>query len=502
MGDKTIAVMIFLFFGMFYFVSAKGYMQSSDSVFSLKTADALLSRGDFAITAAAQEKDYVFETAAGKKYSKYGIGLALLWLPIVAVAKLISVFAAVKVVSIMDFLVSFYNIGFGAGTCVLFFQVLRFYKVRNEVAVSVVLCLGLATMCWRYSVWELSEATQMFFLLLAVYGVLRNTAKSILTASGALSALVLLKVVYLVFIPLFFAYCLSRNRAEKKTRLKTLASLLAAPCVAVLLLCLLNQAQFGGTFETGYGREAFGFSFANMLGKTGYLLFSFDKGVFIYSPVLLAGTFGFYEFMKISRREAFFFISIIAAAVFLFASWHSAGGGWSWGPRFLVPFIPLWLLPVYFVFDKGKFARAVMVIVILISSFIQIIGVLQSDQEYHHIRSTLVASGGREVAEKMPPDLVGVALLLKHKLFAGDNLYRSGEFGIAGESVFDTSSAQYYKGLNLWYYYVARRFHKPFLRLVPFIFFPLVLVCLVKLFSRAKLLDASQERAHGTATVY
>ncbi|MFA6216190.1 MAG: hypothetical protein WDL87_00850 [Candidatus Omnitrophota bacterium] len=502
MGDKKILAVIFLFFGMVYFISAKGYMQSSDSVFSLKTADALFSRGTFAIEAAAHEKDYVFETVSGKKYSKYGIGLALVWLPIVAVAKALAIFTAVKDVSIMDFLISFYNIGFGAGTCVLLFLMLRLYKVRNEAAVSVVLCFGLATMCWRYSVWELSEATQMFFLLLAVYGVLRNTSRSIRAASGAWAALILLKVVYLAFFPLFLAYVFTRNRSGKKICLKTLAYFLLAPCVAVLLVCLLNQARFGNIFETGYGRDAFGFSFANILQKIGYLLFSFDKGVFIYSPVLLAATFGIYEFMKVSRRDALFFISIIAAAVLLFASWHSAGGGWSWGPRFLVPFIPLWLFPVYLVFEKGKFARAIMVILILASSFIQIISVLQSGQEYHHIRYTLAASGNQHLAKEMPADIIGTAILLKHKLFTGNNLYRSFEFGIASEDSFDTSSAQYYKELNLWYYYVARRFHKPFLRLVPFVFLPLVMVCLFKLFSRAKTLDALQERAHGTAAVY
>jgi len=477
-------------------------MQSSDSVFSLKTADALLSRGTFAIEAGEHEKDYVFETAAGRKYSKYGIGLALLWVPIAAVAKLLSFFTAVRDVSIMDFLASFYNIGFGAGACVLLFLILGFFKSGNEPALSVVLCLGLATLCWRYSVWELTEATQMFFLLLAVYGVLRNTGKSLLTASGALSALVLLKIVYLVFIPLFVGYCLSRNFREKEKRRKTFAYLLTAPVAAVLLLGLMNQARFGNIFETGYGREAFGFSCANIPGRIGNLLFSFDKGIFIYSPVLLAGTFGFHSFMKISRREAVFFISIITAAVFLFASWHSAGGGWAWGPRFLVPFIPLWLLPAYLVFDKGKFISAIMAVLILVSSFIQIIGVLQSDQEYHHIRYTLAASGSQEASLKMPSDIAGAALLLKHKLFAGDNLYRSSEFGIAGERVFDTSSAQYYKEFNLWYYYAARRFHKPFLRFLPFIFLPLVFVCLFRLFSRAKNLDALQGRDYGTAGVH
>ena len=82
--------MIFGLLVLIYSLTAKGYLAVPDSEFSLKTAKSIVERNSLTIDAEDFERGYVFHTDDGRIYSKYGIGLALLWIPYVLVGKLIA----------------------------------------------------------------------------------------------------------------------------------------------------------------------------------------------------------------------------------------------------------------------------------------------------------------------------------------------------------------------------------------------------------------------------
>ncbi|HXH40751.1 MAG TPA: hypothetical protein VNN08_19120, partial [Thermoanaerobaculia bacterium] len=77
------------------------------------------------------------------------------------------------------------------------------------------------------------------------------------------------------------------------------------------------------------------------------LLFDPSRGLFVFAPILLVALFALPRAWRGLPREAFLALVLVPAALILFYSgypnWH---GGWSVGPRYLVPAIPFLLFPL------------------------------------------------------------------------------------------------------------------------------------------------------------
>jgi hypothetical protein len=474
--ENKIAIMLFLVVGMVYFITAKGYITSSDGVFSLRTAYSMAVKGSLEIEDTADARGYMLKTPSGKVYSKYGIGLPILWFPFGIISRMISNAAGLKMISVMDFLVSFYNIFFGAGSVVIIFYLARYFKASCRDSVVMGLCLGLGTISWPFSIIDNSEATQMFFILLAVYSVVKSSSRNLVIGSLALSYLLLLKVYNVIYLPVFAFYVFFRTRNEGRAGLKKALTFMSILAAGIILLLFLNYIRFANFFETGYGKEAYQFSPTYILKHSLHFIFSPDDSMFIYSPLLLAGILGYIWFARLAKAETIFFLSLILLNVFTIAMWSQ------WGFRFLVPMVPLWLFPLFLFFNKGKIANILLACLVFLSVFIQLINVLEGMQEYRYIRKYAAPALIGEAAGKMPSYLAGAAIIMKHKLLKNDSIYKMSEFGIDSPAVIDNSNIAFFKGLNLWYRYLADRFNKPALNYIPVIFIPLIAVCLKRLF--------------------
>jgi|GEM_PF-1109861 len=95
-----------------------------------------------------------------------------------------------------------------------------------------------------------------------------------------------------------------------------------------------NLLRFGSVLKSGYGREGFSTPFFH--GAAG-LLFGTNKSLFLFAPVVIVLLFslrrmarseGFYTALALTNFLAFFVLS---------ALWDSWQGGWSWGPRLILP---------------------------------------------------------------------------------------------------------------------------------------------------------------------
>ncbi len=342
---NNISFLIFIFLSLTYFLTAKGYIEAGDTLFSLRTAKAIIENHSLSIKAADEEKRYYYKTADGKIYSQYGLGLAFLFIPFVIIGKILAISLNLPEERLISFILSFYNIFFGAGACVAIFYLIRFFKASNIISLTVALILGLTTMCWRYSVSDLSEVTQMFFLILAIYCILKNTSKSMLLGSFAYSFLILLKIVNITYLSFFILYIFFRNKQEKKFQIQYISYFIFSILISCILIFYLNFARFGNIFETGYA-DKLRFHLSG-IANTVKLIFSFEKGIFIYNPIILLGILGYAEFIKRYYRESILFSGIIVFNLCISAMWHWWLGGLCWGPRLLVPVIALWLFPIF-----------------------------------------------------------------------------------------------------------------------------------------------------------
>jgi hypothetical protein len=126
----------------------------------------------------------------------------------------------------------------------------------------------------------------------------------------------------------------------------------AGLAVPLIVLALYNRACFGSPWVLSSAREAypqyrelagrglFGFG-PPSLGIAVRSLLSPERGVLVFSPVLLFAIPGFYRWHRSGRRRPDFWLAICATVVFFvlmtgYPNWH---GGWSLGSRYLLPIL-------------------------------------------------------------------------------------------------------------------------------------------------------------------
>ncbi|MDX1524435.1 MAG: hypothetical protein R3264_22585, partial [Anaerolineae bacterium] len=107
-------------------------------------------------------------------------------------------------------------------------------------------------------------------------------------------------------------------------------------------LLYFNLVRYGSLSETGYSQELL--FRAPWVGGYGLLL-SPGRGLFLYAPLTILLFFGI---RPARRRLSFAYFWMIAALCLFYwlfyGSWFAWGGTWGWGPRFLLPILPLLML--------------------------------------------------------------------------------------------------------------------------------------------------------------
>ena len=134
----------------------------------------------------------------------------------------------------------------------------------------------------------------------------------------------------------------------------------------VLLLLAYNVAAFGSPFEMGYFHEdlnefrqvhsddnPLGLGRVN-LGLIPSLLWGEFRGLLVYAPILLLAVPG-WAVLAFQKRWGLLTVTVATCAT-VFAvnlSYPKWTGGWSTGPRFLLPMVPFAMLPVAVLLSVG-----------------------------------------------------------------------------------------------------------------------------------------------------
>ncbi|HQR47573.1 MAG TPA: hypothetical protein PK598_16370, partial [Thermoanaerobaculia bacterium] len=212
--------------------------------------------------------------------------------------------------------------------------------------------LGLATLLFTtlllpYSRLLFSEPLNALLVLLAA-SALAALARGGEAAVPLASVSALLFLNGAVFGPLAAAQVaagalLARRTSGPRAARRVLGLGTAALAAALLAWGLYNRARYGGALRFGYEGEGFGGPLA--LGLSG-LLVSIGRGLVIYSAPTVLALAGFLAFRKDPRWGPLkpvlvFYAAAAGAYLLLYAAWDSFEGGWCWGPRFLLPFVPV-----------------------------------------------------------------------------------------------------------------------------------------------------------------
>jgi len=223
----------------------------------------------------------------------------------------------------------------------------------------------------------------LYFLYKSFYGDSKGNLRKSFMFSGVLclNNAVFFLFYLLTVISASFYLCFYKKDKDTLKRL-ILDSLIILFFVAGLFL-LYNYARYGSFLQFGYIKE--GFTSPVVTGLYG-LLFSFGRGIIIYSPLTLPCVIFFIiSYRNFDFERSFVLgVAVLSFVIFLvvYGKWYSWEGGCCWGPRYLLSFIPVVHLIFPFLLSAARKAnRLTQILFVLMCLF----SISINGYEYVHV---------------------------------------------------------------------------------------------------------------------
>lgn len=276
-----------------------------------------------------------------------------------------------------------------AFTALLLYAFVRRW-VTPGAALVTMLAYGLATIAFPYSSQFYSHqlaASAMFAAFFLLWRTVVEGAKpGAAWLAGTLMGIALItEYVTVVFALLLLAWVVYQQR-----RLSTVLRVVAATIPWVLLSAAYNMAAFESPLPVGYAHttnftEVHSQGFMGLTAPTWATLygitFSPYRGLFFLSPFLLLAGYGFWLMWKAHLRSVVVLLAAMCVSLLLYnASYVMWSGGFSIGPRHLVPMLPFLCIPVAWVLQRSrtdvylKVLSAALIAVSVLSVWIQSLG--------------------------------------------------------------------------------------------------------------------------------
>ncbi|HEX6216073.1 MAG TPA: hypothetical protein VFZ38_14670 [Vicinamibacterales bacterium] len=220
-------------------------------------------------------------------------------------------------------------------------------------ALRLSLLLGGASVLWPYGATLYTEAWQAAAMIWAAALLLeaRSTAHArsrVVLAAVLLAVMGLTKVTSLVFAPAFVIAALADVSRPQRERLQVAGVLALGIAVATAAQLAWNNYRFGSIAEFGYDWSETipvlppqAFSLTDLPRGLIVLLFTPGKSIFLWAPLLMLAAL---NVPRVWARDRALTIGVAAAFVVglvFFAAYLFPEGGYSHGPRNLVPVVPL-----------------------------------------------------------------------------------------------------------------------------------------------------------------
>jgi len=351
------------------------------------------------------------EGVDGRQYCKQGLGYLLTYVPFYLLSK----FFAMKWIF---FLVT--PLATGLSVALIFLVGLEL-KYKRRTAIILAIAYGLGTMVWAYAKLQFPQPLASLFIVLTIYFLLRyknKGNKNWLLAAGASMAYAIwvrIDTVPLAFFVILYLLYISladhsfRNFKKSVPNISKNVLYFSIPFLFLMAIFFYyNYFRFGSILETGYTMGKSGVAgrklssihdFVELFkGLTAFWLMP-NQSLFIASPILIFSLLSLKKFWKRFKPECILFYStFLIYSIFYSLKGFSGFGTPTWGMRYAVPWVSLFLLPIgVYIDDLFKPERIkkekVFFSILLLSFTFQIVGTITN---YQTVQMPLIEREKRE----------------------------------------------------------------------------------------------------------
>lgn len=300
---------------------------------------------------------YFYENASGAFYPKYGILNTLIYLPPLWAHRIVSGNHSLYLNNTLP--LNLFNIVLSCATAAYLALLARRYTHSNLTMAMFVFASLYGTFWWNYLRAQTFEIYLTLFLLAFYYHFisalnsdqrsLRN--RQLLLAATYLGALCLSRTVFVICIPIAMVF-FHRPRSQNESLGDAFLFWWLPLLIFIALLLATNWWKFDSPFASGYtqwSEESRPFT-ANVWPGIWGLIGGKQGSVFLHFPVLIFAMIGWPVFFKSHKREAQLIVVFAAVLFMIIAAFTNWKGSSCYGPRYLLPVLPLVSIPfIYFV---------------------------------------------------------------------------------------------------------------------------------------------------------
>jgi hypothetical protein len=363
---------------------AKGYYAYLPAVFIYHDLDyEFLEYAEGALQGHANHFDYRTEVDTGY-VNKYYAGTAVLQTPFFLVAHGYALLSG-------SYKADGYSEPYMYGICIaaifyallgLWFinKILELYNVGLFSRVLAMLITMFGTNLFNYVVAEpgmshvYSFAAVGGFVYYLLLWIKTNQTAHLLWAAVAFGLILLIRPIN-VMVLLFIPFLCGSFSGLKQVFFKWIKSPVAVGVTVIVPLAifsiqlLLYKIQVGSFFVYSYSEEGFNFANPHIID----ILFSYKKGLFVYTPALFVGLLGLYWFFKDDVFKGLSFLLAFLTVTFILSSWWQWWYGGSFSGRSYIEYFPFLIIPLGVLLNNvGKWPR-----VGLIAAFVFLVYVCQ-----------------------------------------------------------------------------------------------------------------------------
>jgi len=285
------------------------------------------------------------------------------------------------------FLVTWTNAALTAGTCALLFLLLRGLGVGAGLSLGCAVACGLGSPMLHYARTFWAEPMAAFsFTGMALCLVRHSNSgdRRDLVGAGAFYGLVVATKIALGILALPLGLAVLHGRKWRwRDSLGDVAWISAGAAPGFALVGAYNAVRFGSPFSTGYSAAVDAWTSPWTEGLLG-LLASPGRGLLWHFPLVLVSIWATRQCRGTSRTISILALSGLVTLLGLYSRWWDWGGSWCWGPRFLVPVLPLFYVPIAVALENAEGVRrkAIQAAVVL-TAVVAINGILVNPHDYY-----------------------------------------------------------------------------------------------------------------------